>query len=294
MCSNSFKNCTSLKEINFPDALESIEHGAFDGCKSLKKLTIPKNVSFIDSRAFKDCTSLTILNWNTALITSLYDSLDRGVFESAGTKGAGIDVVFSDDIENIPQSMFGGDYTPKISSITLGKATKTIGNNAFNNLQYVESIVIPETLTTPISYGIFNGWTSLSEIYYCGSEKQWAELSKCAYLDEDIYVECNRDENNYSEPAEVTATELTSINVALKNCRKRANVILGLYKNGACVDVQTAEYNGKGICFTTPLRYDEAKVFVWEDEATMLPYCESLLMPEAQPKSANEILDYLK
>ena len=34
--SNAFKNCTSLEELEIPDAIDYIHYDAFDGCTNLK------------------------------------------------------------------------------------------------------------------------------------------------------------------------------------------------------------------------------------------------------------------
>lgn len=55
----AFKDCTSLKEIEFAPtgALDSIGHGVFQNCTALSTVTIPASVTTIDS-GFAGCTAL--------------------------------------------------------------------------------------------------------------------------------------------------------------------------------------------------------------------------------------------
>ncbi len=60
---DSFKNCTSLKEVVLPNILQQIGESAFEGCTSLKVLEIPDSVSVIGNSAFKGVESI-IYNGN--------------------------------------------------------------------------------------------------------------------------------------------------------------------------------------------------------------------------------------
>ena len=55
---SSFKDCTSIIEIKFPDSVTSIGESAFEGCTSLTSITIPDSVTSIGISAFYNCTSL--------------------------------------------------------------------------------------------------------------------------------------------------------------------------------------------------------------------------------------------
>ena len=52
-----FSGCTSLKEINLPECLESIGKLCFYQSK-LEEITIPKSVKMIEGSAFRECESL--------------------------------------------------------------------------------------------------------------------------------------------------------------------------------------------------------------------------------------------
>lgn len=53
-----FEDCISLKAIDLPESIISIEDGAFWNCKALESIVMPKNVTRIGFYAFQDCCSL--------------------------------------------------------------------------------------------------------------------------------------------------------------------------------------------------------------------------------------------
>lgn len=54
----TFYECTGLKSVSISDSVVSIDDSAFAGCTSLKRVVIPKNVSTIMFGAFWGCTAL--------------------------------------------------------------------------------------------------------------------------------------------------------------------------------------------------------------------------------------------
>lgn len=57
--SDAVARCTSLEEVEFPTALESIGTKAFDHCINLKKVILPEGVKYIYAYAFMNCDALT-------------------------------------------------------------------------------------------------------------------------------------------------------------------------------------------------------------------------------------------
>lgn len=54
----AFYNCTNIKEVIIPDAVEAILTEAFMNCTSLEKITLPAEYWDMQLRTFKNCTSL--------------------------------------------------------------------------------------------------------------------------------------------------------------------------------------------------------------------------------------------
>ena len=55
---HAFENCRSLREINIPESITTIQTSVFSGCSSLTTITLPKGITGVCGSAFQDCTGL--------------------------------------------------------------------------------------------------------------------------------------------------------------------------------------------------------------------------------------------
>ncbi|WP_294179523.1 leucine-rich repeat domain-containing protein [uncultured Coprobacter sp.] len=55
---HAFENCRSLREINIPESVTTIQTSVFAGCASLTAIALPKGVTWVRGSAFQDCTGL--------------------------------------------------------------------------------------------------------------------------------------------------------------------------------------------------------------------------------------------
>lgn len=55
---HAFENCRSLREINIPESVTTIQTSVFSGCTSLTTITLPKGVTWVHGSAFQDCIGL--------------------------------------------------------------------------------------------------------------------------------------------------------------------------------------------------------------------------------------------
>ena len=65
--SNSFANCTALKDVTYASTIKSIGDYAFYKCAKIKSLITPANVEVIGKNAYSDCTGITTLVLNEGL-----------------------------------------------------------------------------------------------------------------------------------------------------------------------------------------------------------------------------------
>ena len=111
---NSFKGCTSIIEIKFPDSVTSIGEEAFYKCSSMTSVTIPYSVTWIGGSAFESCTSLT-------------------------------SITIPDSVTEIGEEAFY--KCSSMTSVTIGNSVTSIGKRAFYNCTSLTSVTIPNSVT---------------------------------------------------------------------------------------------------------------------------------------------------
>lgn len=84
-------------------------------------------------------------------------------------------VALGNNISSIDDYAFGG--CTKLKTVTLSEGLTTIDLGAFSNCARLQSISIPSTVTL-IQSMAFNSCSALANIYYAGTEEQWAAISK--------------------------------------------------------------------------------------------------------------------
>ncbi len=192
---------TSLKKIDLPSGLKSIGGFAFVGTP-LKKVDIPAGVTAIGERAFYECLSLaefTVDKANTA-----YQSIGGALFSKDGTEmisyGAGhtaASYTVPDGVKKLHPSTFS--YTAALEEVDLPDSLEEIDNwcfghtglkqvtvpahvtairsSAFGVCENLKSVTLPARLTT-LEDGAFGGSETLKDIFFEGTEAQWAALTE--------------------------------------------------------------------------------------------------------------------
>lgn len=176
--SHAFYNCTKLANITIPDSVTSINDYSFYGCSALKNLTIGKNVASIGSEAFRNCTALETIYFNANVMNGI--SSDKRVFDSAGNNSKGITVVVGNNVTTIPMGLFNGYYyssPAKIITVVFEEASmcESIGSHAFRKCESLNSIIIPNDITSIEQYA-FNDCSNLIIVYYYGTAENWSNI----------------------------------------------------------------------------------------------------------------------
>ncbi len=170
----AFEGCTGLTSISIPSSVTDIWVLAFGGCTGLTSITIPNGVTRIGSTAFSGCTGLTSItvgeenpiyySKGNCVIAKENDALILGCNTSvipAGVTSIGDEAFYN---------------CTGLTSITIPDSVTSIGTNAFSNCTGLVSVVIPDSVTS-IGGGAFFLCAGLTDIYFTGTEQEWAAIA---------------------------------------------------------------------------------------------------------------------
>lgn len=159
---NAFSSCDKLLEIIIPDSVTDVGYDAFYGCKSLSYVSIGKRVASLSNCPFRDCDSLISIYVNP-----------ENAFYMSDTRGC----LYSKDQSILYRYPSGNTNT----SFLIPYSVKTIDKPAFQNLSYLKNIFIGTNLALIKSFAFFYGFeyhnTSLTDVYYKGTQSQWNSIS---------------------------------------------------------------------------------------------------------------------
>ena len=139
---------------------------AFEGCVNLTSITIPDSVRIIDEEAFSDCTALS-----SVIIGDSVTSIGEKAFYYCTALSS---VIIGDSVSSIGEEAFS--YCTSLSSVIIGDSVSSIGEEAFYYCTALSSVIIGDSVTS-IGDLAFYRCSNLKDVYYTGSEEDWAKIS---------------------------------------------------------------------------------------------------------------------
>ena len=159
----AFYHCSKLAKADIPERVTEIGRLAFSYCPCITSITIPENVTKIGDGAFAYCNNVTEINYNATNCADL--SSDSYVFSSIGPDEGGTFLTIGDNVERIPNALFGV-YTIERSNITnvkIGNKVTSIGEYAFSNCDKITNVTIPKKVASIGRFAFQNtGITSIT------------------------------------------------------------------------------------------------------------------------------------
>ena len=162
---SAFIFCSSLTSVTIPDSVTSIGPLAFEFCSNLTNVTMSDGITNIGNNAFSHCTSLS----NVTLPDNLLSIGDHAFYECSSLASLKI----PDGVTCIGVAAFAGTA---LKEIAIPNGITSIPISMCNRCTSLTSVKIPSSITSIESYA-FSGCSSLTDVYYGGSEEDWKNIT---------------------------------------------------------------------------------------------------------------------
>ncbi len=251
---------SSVRELEFGDAVECIPKYMCSKMTILVKLKVGRNVREMPSNCFSNCKNLETVEWNAVSM------------EDAGTPFASsvTQITFGKDVERIPENLCS--KLKNLTSVVLPESLKEIGGSAFSYTG-LKSVHIPDRVKSIESY-VFEGCEALKEavmgkeINYIG----YSAFNSCSAL-ENIVIPENVD--SIAGFAFSDCSALTSIVIpdnveviddhAFSDCEKLVSLTMGK-------KVRKIDYRAFDDCTALDSVYWNAEAFRGNGSEGVLPH----------------------
>ena len=147
----AFSNCRTIRSIQIPESVVSIDASAFNNCSSLENITIPNRVTSIGEDAFSNCNSLenvyytgTIEDWCKIVFANLLSN----------------PMCNASHFNRLNES---NEYY-EVTEIEIPTTITSIGDYQFYDFNNVSSVIITKRVTS-IGRWAFFGCENLFEVY---------------------------------------------------------------------------------------------------------------------------------
>ena len=137
IASEAFRNCESLRRIQFPQSVVSIGSNAFHTCRVLKSVVLNEGLTTVGSGAFIACLGLEELAFPSTVTT-----LEINVFYGCSSLRT---VTLPEGITALPAGLFSG--CSSLSSITVPYSVTTITSTTFRGCTSLTQVTMPVTLS---------------------------------------------------------------------------------------------------------------------------------------------------
>lgn len=176
---NALYGCSSLTEIVLPESLVEIGDYALSGCSGILQIEIPEGVKTIGNFALS-CSGLTEVTLPSTIETLGTDVFSCRLIDNVYWNGSmedWLNVTFGSAKSNPlwnGANLYAKDAL--VTEIEVADTATEIKPYALRGCESLEKITFPEDLLT-IGDSAFANCTSLTDVYYEGSNVQWNNIS---------------------------------------------------------------------------------------------------------------------
>ena len=160
---SAFWGCRRLAHIIIPEGVVSIGEYAFYSCETMESITIPASVKTISDHAFFCSYRL-----KTVYITDLKAWLEIDFENDSSVTGE----VYSNPLNYAQNLYLNGEL---VESLEIPEETQVIRQGLFRNATCLKRVAIPRSLAG-VAANAFEKCTNITEVFYEGSESEWANL----------------------------------------------------------------------------------------------------------------------
>ena len=125
----AFQNCTGLKEVEIPSAVDSIGRQVFQGCTSLEKVKLPPTLTSIGDYAFQNCAELSNVEFS---YNAESPTLSIGARAFQNCTGL-MEIEIPSNVNDIKRSPFDGCTGLSIVKFLHKNTPPTITNNPLSD-----------------------------------------------------------------------------------------------------------------------------------------------------------------
>ncbi len=161
----AFENCQTVEKITIPDSVKEIGSRAFSGCGRLKSIVLPKGVSEIGEDFFWGCRSL-----ETVSLPDSVTAIGPNAFYECSQL---VSLELPKSVSSIAANAFKGCQSLK--NIQVPEGIKQIESTTFSGCRSLSYINLPKSVTA-IGDNAFQDCLSLKDIYYAGTNADWAGI----------------------------------------------------------------------------------------------------------------------
>ena len=176
---NAFQDASGLTSITIPEGVTSIGEFAFNGTTSLTSIEIPASVTNIGFFAFIHGSSLT--EFTVDLSNNNYKDISGVLFDFSGETLINYPLGNTTTTYEIPTSVttIGNNAFQNatyLNSVTIQEGVKSIGERAFQGAIALSDIIIPSTVDSIANY-VFQHTTLLESITVDLSNNNYKDIS---------------------------------------------------------------------------------------------------------------------